>query len=265
MSGGQKARVSLARAAYHDADIYLLDDPLAAVDAHVGKDLFNKCIVDEMLLGKSKKQHLSENDNMKKERNATVILVTNALQYLNHPMIDKIIVLGDGCVDEVGTFAELSSNPESKFSSFLAVMAETSKIADEQDPTTEADDIITLDDETASENRLETCDEPEVAKVVEPSSPNRRSLTRKLSSALEQEMADNDGTLMSDEFKERVVGSVSRNVYVDWAKAAGGLSIAVSIFVLFVWVEALEVSSKWWLTHWSQSGGSANAFFNLGV
>ena len=54
LSGGQKARVAIARTIYHDADVYLLDDPLAAVDAHVGKDLFNKCIVDEMLLGKSK-------------------------------------------------------------------------------------------------------------------------------------------------------------------------------------------------------------------
>lgn len=40
LSGGQKQRVSLARAVYHDADFYLLDDPLSAVDAHVSKDLF---------------------------------------------------------------------------------------------------------------------------------------------------------------------------------------------------------------------------------
>jgi ABC-type transport system involved in cytochrome bd biosynthesis fused ATPase/permease subunit len=54
LSGGQKARVAFMRAVYHDADINLLDDSLAAMDAQIGKDLFNKCIVNELLLGKSK-------------------------------------------------------------------------------------------------------------------------------------------------------------------------------------------------------------------
>ena len=44
LSGGQKARISLARACYADADIYLLDDPLSAVDAKIRAELYNRCI-----------------------------------------------------------------------------------------------------------------------------------------------------------------------------------------------------------------------------
>ena len=44
LSGGQKARVNLARAVYRDADIYLLDDPLSAVDTGVGKHLFEQFV-----------------------------------------------------------------------------------------------------------------------------------------------------------------------------------------------------------------------------
>ena len=57
LSGGQKQRVSLARAVYHDTDIYLLDDPLSAVDSNVGKHLFDQVIGNTGLL-KNKVTHL---------------------------------------------------------------------------------------------------------------------------------------------------------------------------------------------------------------
>ena len=88
LSGGQKARVALARAVYADTDIVLLDDPLAAVDAHVAQHLFESCIMDTLVA-----------------QNKCVILVTNALQFIKDAA--QIVVLQDGCVVESGTYTEL--------------------------------------------------------------------------------------------------------------------------------------------------------------
>ncbi|KAJ3631839.1 hypothetical protein MTP99_012945 [Tenebrio molitor] len=75
LSGGQKARINLARAIYKDADIYVLDDPFSAVDIHVTKKILNECI-HSYLKGKC------------------VVLVTHQLQYLQN--VDKIYVLEHG-------------------------------------------------------------------------------------------------------------------------------------------------------------------------
>ncbi|MGH0117618.1 UNVERIFIED_CONTAM: hypothetical protein FKN15_055597 [Acipenser sinensis] len=86
LSGGQKQRISLARAVYSNRDIFLLDDPLSAVDAHVGKHIFEEC-VKKALAGK------------------TIILVTHQLQYLE--FCDKVILLEDGETKEMGTHKSL--------------------------------------------------------------------------------------------------------------------------------------------------------------
>ncbi|XP_027046092.1 multidrug resistance-associated protein 4-like isoform X2 [Pocillopora damicornis] len=87
LSGGQRARVNLARAVYADADIYLMDDPLSAVDADVGRHLFEKCICGYLA---------------KKPR----ILVTHQLQHIGEA--DDIIVLDKGKVVNKGPYKELS-------------------------------------------------------------------------------------------------------------------------------------------------------------
>lgn len=87
LSGGQKARVALARALYQDADIYLLDDPLSALDAQVGQDVFQNAI----------KTYL---------KSKSVILVTHQLHIL--PEVDYILVMdSSGIISEQGTFNEL--------------------------------------------------------------------------------------------------------------------------------------------------------------
>lgn len=73
LSGGQKQRVSLARAVYCDRAIYLLDDPLSAVDAHVGKHIFDHVIGPQGLL-KDKVRVISSSTNQKRPHN---ILLTS--------------------------------------------------------------------------------------------------------------------------------------------------------------------------------------------
>ncbi|XP_042469774.1 ABC transporter C family member 3-like isoform X2 [Zingiber officinale] len=86
LSGGQKQRVQIARALYHEADIYLFDDPFSAVDAHTASHLFKECLLG-LLSSK------------------TVVYVTHQVEFL--PSADLILVIRDGRVAEAGTYTEL--------------------------------------------------------------------------------------------------------------------------------------------------------------
>ncbi|CAK4135982.1 unnamed protein product, partial [Aphanomyces euteiches] len=101
LSGGQRTRVAIARAVYQDADIYLLDDPLAAVDAHVGSDIFKRCIKNAL-------------------KDKLVVLVTNGLNFLKD--CDVVVVLEEGRIVEKGKYAELAG----KTNGSLAKMMESS-------------------------------------------------------------------------------------------------------------------------------------------
>ncbi|XP_059225376.1 probable multidrug resistance-associated protein lethal(2)03659 [Stomoxys calcitrans] len=89
LSGGQKARINLARAVYRQADIYLLDDPLSAVDTHVGRHLFDKCM----------RGYLQDH---------IVVLVTHQLQFLEEA--DLIVILDKGQVRAVGTYESMRNS-----------------------------------------------------------------------------------------------------------------------------------------------------------
>ena len=89
LSGGQQARVSLARAVYADADIYLLDDTLSAVDSKVGQQIFQNCFSGILA------------DRLR-------ILVTHQVHYLE--TVDHILVLDRGAVISEGTYSQLSKS-----------------------------------------------------------------------------------------------------------------------------------------------------------
>ncbi|KAI5396774.1 ATP-binding cassette sub- C member 8, variant 3, partial [Lathyrus oleraceus] len=86
LSGGQKQRIQLARAVYNDADIYLLDDPFSAVDAHTAAILFNDCVMTAL-------------------REKTVILVTHQVEFLSE--VDTILVMERGKVIQSGSYESL--------------------------------------------------------------------------------------------------------------------------------------------------------------
>ena len=88
LSGGQKARVALARAVYARADVYLLDDCLSAVDSHVGRHLINNVLGPNGLLSSK-----------------TRILATNSIPVLSES--DYICLLRDGEIAEKGTYQQL--------------------------------------------------------------------------------------------------------------------------------------------------------------
>ncbi|KAJ2456552.1 hypothetical protein GGI03_006367, partial [Coemansia sp. RSA 2337] len=88
LSGGQKARVSLARAVYARADIYILDDPLSAVDAHVARHLFDHVLGPAGLLKSRCRIH-----------------ATNAIQFIGK--FDSVLMLQDGLVAEYGAVGDL--------------------------------------------------------------------------------------------------------------------------------------------------------------
>ncbi|OXU26939.1 hypothetical protein TSAR_013829 [Trichomalopsis sarcophagae] len=115
LSGGQCARLNLARAIYRDTDIYLLDDPLSAVDAAVGRKIFQDCIKTQL-------------------KDKTVVLVTHQFQYLEE--VDRVLVLKDGTIEADGTLAELQ-NAGVNLVKVMQVSNEFDEVKLPQEPATE--------------------------------------------------------------------------------------------------------------------------------
>lgn len=227
LSGGQKARLALARAVYHSPDISLIDDALSAVDAHVAKHLFEECIVKELMGGANGKQ--------------AVLLATNALQHLSHPGVSRIVVVHDGRIVELGTYSELSKDKTSMFSRFLAVLDKTG---------VSSHDIPDMDEHEGKGP------EEEQRKALDKESPEDKE-------SFKPKGESQGSRLMTVE--ERSQGHVSFSVYLSWATAAGGAWLPAALVVLYGAVECIQVASKWWLTYWSEHATVDTQIFFLSI
>lgn len=146
MSGGQKARLGLARAVYARADIYLFDDPLSAVDSHVGRHLFDRVIGPNGILASKAR-----------------LLCTNAIPFVQQS--DEIIMLRRGAIVERGTFAE-TKNPQSEIGKLLEEYGKQ----DNSDSGSDSDETAVQDEDKKSEDSIEVI--------------KRKTADRRLSSAI---------------------------------------------------------------------------------
>ncbi|CAL5345398.1 unnamed protein product [Camellia sinensis] len=221
ISGGQKQRVSMARAVYSNADVYIFDDPLSALDAHVGRQVFNNCIKGE-LQGKTR------------------VLVTNQLHFL--PQVDKVILISEGMVKEEGTFEELSRSG-TLFKKLMENAGKMEEHVDEKESGDEMEDGINLDYKSSkpADNGVQN---------AFPKSVNSKNKRKEGKSVLIKQEERETGVVSWKVLKRRWIF-----LYED---ALGGLWVVMILFMCYILTEVLRVLSSTWLSVWTkQSGGSS--------
>ena len=229
LSGGQKQRISLARACYFDADIYLLDDPLSAVDSHVGKHIFEHVIGPKgMLNGKTR------------------VLVTHSVTHLQH--MDNIIVLKDNTVSEQGTYQELIEN-KGAFADFLLEHMAGMKDNEEELGQIVADLQNALGRDCSFKEKFQS-QMTRQESVSSGADTEGEKKTRKGA-------ADTNGggatakagtNLIQDE--TAATGSVGKAVYAYYLKSIG-LCGAISIVLLLLTSQAASLGNSLWVETWT--------------
>ncbi|XP_015590166.1 multidrug resistance-associated protein 5 isoform X1 [Cephus cinctus] len=215
LSGGQKQRVALARAFYADRDIYLLDDPLSAVDAHVGIHIFDNLILDAL-------------------KDKTVLFVTHQVQYLNR--CDDIYMLREGRIVEHGTHGDLMKLDKEYAMMIKTIQAESESNLAEQ--------------ENSEPEETETGGD----KVEKLKSIDRTLSSNSQANVKAPEKVENAGTvLMVPDKVER--GSVKAHTYHMYVISAGGYFACFLVVLAFFFNIGSTAFSNWWLANWLKIGG----------
>ncbi|XP_069836113.1 ATP-binding cassette sub-family C member 2-like [Dendropsophus ebraccatus] len=239
LSGGQKQRVSLARAVYHDTDIYILDDPLSAVDAHVGKHIFEKVVGPNGLL-----------------KDKTRVLVTHGVSFLKQT--DEIVVLVNGSVTETGSYKTLLAN-NGAFAEFLRTYAKQEHAKDSE-PTV----LLDADEDDEGEDPIvhgaEVAGDIVTMTLRRENSLHRRRLSsmngtlRKSLKDVQKEMGEDKTKIAAGQQlieKETVeTGKVKFSLYMKYFRAVGWC-YTTWILVTFILQNVAVVGQNIWLSEWT--------------
>ena len=278
LSGGQKARVSIARALYSDSDIYLLDDPISALDAHVGRNIINNVLCDYL-------------------KNKTRILVTHAIQYCDRA--DRIVYMKDGKIEWKGDFQSLEEqefyknivikkkeeedNLQKKNSEKIDFNNKSNNINNDinQEENLNLIDNIrqpnsdrkkSIDEEYIDLKQKQKLDESSMLienldqeKVVEPlitdeESDKNLDIKKKPSSHRKQDEEENITNIGNKENEgeikritkeeDRVKGKLKGNVYATYFRNNGGALFVITLFFILIFWQGLKCGSDLWLVHW---------------
>ncbi|XP_052866594.1 multidrug resistance-associated protein 1 isoform X1 [Anopheles cruzii] len=244
LSGGQKQRVSLARAVYNDADVYFLDDPLSAVDSHVGKHIFEQVIGSGGLLASK-----------------TRVLVTHGITYL--PQTDRIYVLRQGEISESGTYQELMDKKGS-FAEFLIQHLQEVNEEDEDleeikqqlESTAGAEEILnqlkrTNSKRSRSESTSDTGSTRDMSRQNSTTDSNS-SLRRRIS----EKGTEAPKTKLIEQEKSET-GSVKWEVYKHYLKSIGW-TLSIATVLLNMVFQGFSIGSNLWLSRWSTDEEAEN-------
>ncbi|XP_043701211.1 ABC transporter C family member 3-like isoform X2 [Telopea speciosissima] len=208
LSGGQKQRIQLARALYHDADIYLLDDPFSAVDVHTGTHLFKECLLG--ILGSK-----------------TVIYVTHQVEFL--PSADLILVMKDGRITQAGKYEEIL-NSGTDFMKLVSVHKKA--LADFNSFELKTD----LDNSISSEENDNTLYCEKSFQDVEEREPQKYKT---------EKLVGTEGQLVQEEKREK--GGVSFSVYWKYVTTAYKGIFVPLISLAQILFELLLIGSNYWI------------------
>ncbi|NXO59567.1 MRP3 protein, partial [Aramus guarauna] len=240
LSGGQRQRVSLARAVYSNSDIYLLDDPLSAVDSHVAKHIFDKVIgPDGVLKGKTR------------------ILVTHGISFL--PQVDHIVVLADGKISEMGSYQDLLKQNKA-FAEFLRNYALDEDI-EEDEPTMLEEEEVLLAEDTLSIHTDLADNEPVTNEV-------RKQFLRKVLLKKAPSLPFRRLNVCTNQLWCLLFFQVKLAVFWQYMKAVGPV-ISLAICFLYCCQNAAAIGANVWLSDWTNepviNGTQHNTAMRIGV
>eukprot|EP00051_Salpingoeca_urceolata_P018547 m.260888 g.260888 ORF g.260888 m.260888 type:complete len:1419 (-) comp19220_c0_seq3:108-4364(-) len=238
LSGGQKQRVSLARALYSEKAVYLLDDPLSAVDGYVGRRIFDNCIKD--YLG-----------------SRTVIFVTHQLQYL--PQCDRVLLVDGGRIAEEGTYDSMLV-AGTRFHGLVSAQqlqhdAEEEEKAEEVGEGVRPHALVLEPSEGPDQGKshLQAGKHRNEAEAVLPAQPQQDATVAAEASTKAAEAAVAAGkSLVQAESREK--GAVTWRTYVKWMRAGGTFFGWLLVFLLFITATLSKTFSEWWLSWWMEQG-----------